>query len=145
MDLPLEHELAPGPADARGAGSMSSAGVSPFSCVLYLDEFGGQQPLGGLSVEPERGQRLGTPAAGEHDAEQHMLGADVVVAEPQSRLQGALERGPAVRAEAQLVQDRRIRVRAWRGGLGADRDRPAAARAGWEDTLYMWIASYILV
>ena len=92
-----------------------------FPACLYLDDFGGQQPLGGLSVEPERGQRLGTPAAGEQDAEQHMLGADVVVAEPQSRLQGALQRGLAVRAEAQLVQDRRIRVRAWRGGPGPDR------------------------
>ena len=168
-----------------------------FPACLYLGEFSGEQPLGGLRVEPERGQRLGAPAVGEQDAQQHVLCADVVVAEPQSRLQGAPQRCPAVRAEAQLVQDRRVRVRvrAWRGGSGPDRgadlvagqpgllDDPRGqafrlgqqgrrqvrgtnrfwrrsaevqkflcnvigqlpARAGREATLYMWIASYILV
>ncbi len=71
-----------------------------FPACLYLGEFSGEQPLGGLRVEPERGQRLGAPAVGEQDAQQHVLCADVVVAEPQSRLQGAPQRCPAVRAEA---------------------------------------------
>ena len=54
VDLPLEYELAPGPADARGPGRCPARASASFPACLYLDEFGGQQPLGGLSVEPER-------------------------------------------------------------------------------------------
>jgi hypothetical protein len=87
----------------------------------HLGELGGEQPLRRLGVEAGRGQRLARGAAGEQDSQQHVLGADVVVAQPQRRLQGARERGLAVLGEAQLAQDRLAGVPARRRGPGPDR------------------------
>jgi hypothetical protein len=64
----------------------------------------------GLGVEIGGGQVLADGTVGGQQAQQQVLGADVVVAQAERCLERLLERGAAVGREVQFAQRRMVRV-----------------------------------